>query len=57
MAIGHDEAETFWTAFLRSLAGRGLGGVKLLISDYHKGLKTATTRILDASWPRAAAST
>ena len=30
MAIGASEAETFWTEFLRSLARRGLRGVKLL---------------------------
>ena len=35
MAIGASEAETFWTDFLRSLARRGLRGVKLVISDAH----------------------
>ena len=45
----YETRETFWTAFLRSLTGRGLGGVKLVISDDHKGLKTAATRILSAS--------
>ena len=29
MGIGPSEAETFWTAFLRKLARRGLRGVKL----------------------------
>jgi len=52
MAIGASEAETFWTEFLRSLAGRGLRGVKLVISDDHKGLKAAVTRILGATWQR-----
>jgi putative transposase len=33
MTIGASEAETFWTDFLRSLARRGLRGVKLVISD------------------------
>ena len=46
VAIGASEAETFWTEFLRSLARRGLRGVKLVISDDHKGLKAAATRIL-----------
>ena len=41
LAIGASEAETFWTEFLRSLARRGLRGVKLVISDDHKGLKAA----------------
>ena len=48
MAIGASEAKAFWTEFLRSLARRGLRGVKLLISDDHKGLKAAATRILGA---------
>ena len=52
MAIGASEAETFWTEFLRSLARRGLRGVKLLISDDHKGLRAAATRILGATWQR-----
>src|SRR3954465_15437743 len=33
MTIGDSEAEPFWTAFLRSLARRGLRGAKLVISD------------------------
>jgi putative transposase len=33
MDIGPSEAETFWTAFLRKLARRGLRGVKLVVSD------------------------
>ena len=52
MAIGASEAETFWTDFLRSLARRGLGDVKLVISDDHKGLKAAARRILGATWQR-----
>ena len=52
MAIGASEAETFWTSFLRSLVQRGLKGVKLVISDDHKGLKAAATRILGATWQR-----
>ncbi len=52
MAIGASEAETFWTEFLRSLARRGLRGVQLVISDDHKGLKAAASRILGATWQR-----
>src|SRR5579862_8944288 len=37
MAVGASEAETFWTDFLRSLARRGLRGVKLVVSDAHEG--------------------
>ena len=47
MAIGVSEAETFWTEFRR-----GLRGVQLVISDDHKGLKAAATRILGATWQR-----
>ena len=52
MAIGASEAETFWTEFLRSLARRGLRGVKLVISDAHEGLKAAVAKVLHASWQR-----
>jgi transposase-like protein len=52
MAIGASEAETFWTDFLRTLARRGLRGVKLVISDAHEGLKAAVARVLHASWQR-----
>ena len=38
MDVGPSEAETFWTAFLRKLARRGLRGVKLVISDAHEGI-------------------
>jgi putative transposase len=52
MTIGPSEAETFWTEFLRSLARRGLRGVKLVISDAHEGLKAAVAKVLHASWQR-----
>src|SRR6201990_3534912 len=52
MDIGPSEAETFWTAFLRKLARRGLRGVKLVISDAHEGLKAAVAKVLSASWQR-----
>jgi len=52
LAIGASEAETFWTEFLRSLARRGLRGVKLVISDAHEGLKAAVAKVLHASWQR-----
>ena len=52
LAIGASEAETFWTDFLRSLARRGLRGVKLVISDAHEGLKAAVAKVLHASWQR-----
>jgi transposase-like protein len=44
------EAETFWTAFLRKLARRGLRGVKLVISDSHEGIKAAVSKVLSTRW-------
>jgi putative transposase len=52
LSVGCSEAETFWTAFLRSLARRGLRGVKLVVSDAHEGLKAAIARALNATWQR-----
>ncbi len=51
--IGDSEDETFWTRFLRSLRDRGLGGVRLVISDAHQGLRNAIRRCFQgASWQR-----
>jgi putative transposase len=52
MDVGPSEAETFWTAFLRKLARRGLRGVKLVISDAHEGIKAAVAKVLHATWQR-----
>lgn len=42
-----------WTAFLRGLVARGLGGVQLVISDAHVGIKAAVDAVLPgASWQR-----
>jgi transposase-like protein len=51
--VGDSEDEVFWTAFLRGLKDRGLGGVKLVISDAHAGLKASIPRVLaGAAWQR-----
>ena len=50
--VGPSEAETFWATFLKSLVRRGLGGVKLVISDAHEGLKGAIRRVMGATWQR-----
>ena len=51
--VGDSEDELFWTTFLRSLKGRGLGGVQLVISDAHAGLKAAINRVLQGTaWQR-----
>ena len=52
MAIGSSEAEVFWTTFLRSLARRGLRGVKLVVSDAHEGIKASVSRLFNATWQR-----
>jgi transposase-like protein len=52
IATGASEAEPFWTAFLRSLADRGLRGVKLVIADDHKGLRAAAARVFHAAHQR-----
>jgi putative transposase len=52
MTVGHSEAEPFWVEFLRSLARRGLRGVKLVTSDAHEGLKAAVAKVLGATWQR-----
>ncbi len=55
--VGFDIATTedsaAWTEFLRSLVARGLGGVELVISDAHGGIKAAIAQVLSgASWQR-----
>jgi transposase-like protein len=51
--VGASEDGAFWLAFLRNLASRGLGGVQLVISDAHEGLKEAIGMVLTgAAWQR-----
>ncbi|MFI7494436.1 IS256 family transposase [Kocuria sp. M4R2S49] len=51
--VGDSENEGFWTMFLRSLKTRGLGGVALVISDAHAGLKRAIGTVFQgACWQR-----
>jgi transposase-like protein len=52
-AVGDSEDGAFWTAFLRSLKARGLGGIQLVISDAHTELKHALSAVLlGAGWQR-----
>ena len=52
-AVGDSEDGAFWTAFLRSLKARGLGGVQLVISDAHTGLKQAISAVfIGSAWQR-----
>ncbi len=51
--VGDSEDGAFWTAFLRGLKARGLGGTQLVISDAHTGLKSAIGSVLlGAAWQR-----
>src|SRR3954454_7524261 len=42
--VGDSEEEVFWRGFLTSFKQRGLGGVRLVISDQHAGLVAALRR-------------
>jgi putative transposase len=51
--VGPAEDLEFWRAFLRQLVSRGLGGVRLVTSDSHLGLKQAVAEVLvGATWQR-----
>nr|WP_246609106.1 transposase [Nonomuraea rhizosphaerae] len=52
-SVGDSEDGAFWTVFLRSLKGRGLVGVQLVISDAHAGLLISIGAVLlGAAWQR-----
>jgi transposase-like protein len=46
VAVGDSEDGAFWTAILRSLKARGLGGVQLVIADAHLGLRQAVSAVM-----------
>ena len=49
--IADGEDEIFWSGLFQDLADRGLSGVKLVISDGHKGIQKAVEKsFLGASW-------
>ncbi len=51
--VGDSENETFWREFLTDLVDRGLGGVRLVISDAHARLTKAIARCFQgAAWQR-----
>jgi transposase-like protein len=53
LKVGDSETEGFWSAFIAALKERGLGGVKLVISDAHVGLTKAIQRQLQGCvWQR-----
>jgi transposase-like protein len=51
--VAAGEMESCWRSFLAGLIGRGLRGVRLVISDAHTGLKAAIRAVLNGtSWQR-----
>jgi Transposase and inactivated derivatives len=53
VSVGDSEDTAFWAAFLRDLRARGLGGVRLVISDAHSGLRAGIDKVmLGAAWQR-----
>ncbi|MGA2284630.1 MAG: IS256 family transposase [Candidatus Dormibacteria bacterium] len=50
---GAAETEAFWLEFCRSLIRRGLGGIQLVISDAHEGLRSALAQCFaGTTWQR-----
>jgi putative transposase len=53
VSVSLSEAEAHWRDFLASLQGRGLHGVRLVVSDAHGGLKEALkARLTGVPWQR-----
>ena len=51
--VADSESETSWGELFDDLKQRGLTGVKLVVSDQHKGLIAAISRYFDgANWQR-----
>ena len=51
MKLAENEGESFWEGMFEELKSRGLRGVKLVISDGHKGIKAAVEKsFMRASW-------
>lgn len=51
--LADSESESSWSTMFRELKDRGLSGVKLLVSDAHRGITSAATRHLqDVAWQR-----
>lgn len=49
--VADDEGEGFWSGLFDELKERGMKGVKLVVSDGHKGIQSAVqSRFLGAAW-------
>jgi transposase-like protein len=52
-SVGDSESEQCWGEVFRCLKDRGVSGVKLVVSDAHKGIRSALTRHFQgAGWQR-----
>jgi putative transposase len=53
VSVSLSEQEIHWRSFLQSLVARGLGGIQLIISDDHAGLKAARQAVFGGiPWQR-----
>lgn len=53
LSVSLSENEVHWRNFLESLVGRGLNGIKLIVSDAHSGLKAALRAVFPSvPWQR-----
>uniref|UniRef100_A0A7C4PGY5 Mutator family transposase n=1 Tax=Anaerolinea thermolimosa TaxID=229919 RepID=A0A7C4PGY5_9CHLR len=53
VSVSLSEQEVHWLAFLQSLVARGLGGMQLIVSDDHAGLKAARQAVFGGiAWQR-----
>jgi putative transposase len=53
VSVALSEQEVHWRTFLQSLVQRGLGGVRLIISDAHTGLQSARQAVFGSiPWQR-----
>ena len=51
LKLAESEGEDFWLELFEELKNRGLRGVKLVISDGHKGIRAAVEKaFIEASW-------
>lgn len=53
VSVSLSEQEVHWRQFLQSLVSRGLGGVRLIVSDAHEGLRAARKAVFGGvPWQR-----
>ena len=53
VSVALSEQEAHWRQFLQGLVSRGLGGVRLIVSDAHEGLRAARLAVFGSTlWQR-----